>query len=74
MWYRSLMLAMMLIELTLIFAIWQDGRHGRDVNRFQPVSGAPELALDSKTGRLCYAFDPLPGIGSDRIPLCEKLK
>lgn len=41
------------------------------VGRFQPVSA--NMALDTKTGQLCYSFDPL-GQGSEKIPLCTKLR
>mgnify|MGYP003393166744 CR=1 FL=1 len=41
------------------------------VGRFQPVTNT--MALDTTTGKLCYAFDPI-GAGSDRIPLCSNLK
>jgi hypothetical protein len=41
--------------------------------RFVPVPGAPTMAVDSRTGQLCYTFDPL-GEGSARIPLCKNIK
>ena len=42
----------------------------RGAGRFTPVT--PSSALDTRTGRLCWSYEPMGG--SERIPLCKDLK
>ena len=66
------MLAAMLLELILLIAIvyieyttMGDKQYGQ----FIPVT--PNTALDTRTGRLCWSYDPIGG--GDKIPACEKV-
>ena len=43
------------------------------VGRFQLLPTVPNMAVDTKTGVLCFLYDPI-GNGSDKIPLRRNLR
>ena len=59
-----------------ILLVWIIAFADKKVNRpgrFETIIGAPNMALDTATGQLCYAYDPI-GTGSDQIPLCKGIR
>jgi hypothetical protein len=55
---------LVVVILLLVWNLWK-----QPVGRFQGGNEVGELALDTKTGQLCFTMDR-----SGKIPLCTKLK
>ena len=43
------------------------------VSRFETIIGTPNMALDTVTGQLCYAYDPI-GVSDKIVPLCKDIQ
>jgi hypothetical protein len=63
------LLCLVALSLCILLALTVAGIQSRN-GRFVPVTD--NLALDSRTGRLCWSYDPL-GPANERIPLCSDL-